>query len=269
MPNYICTTCGVQYAESSRPPDHCPICEDERQYVNPNGQQWTTLAELQADHHTSIRSVEPGLHGLVTEPTFAIGQRPLLIQGEQGNVLWDCNSFVDEETFETVSALGGITSIAISHPHFYDSMVEWSRAFGDVPIHLHAADRQWVMRPDANIAFWEGKTLQLNDEVTLIHCGGHYAGSSVLHWAQGAEGRGVLMTGDTIYVVTDKRYVTFMYSYPNSIPLGAGAVQNIADAVEPFEFDRLYSGWWHTVIESDAKAAVKRSAARYIAKIQS
>jgi len=39
MPWYICSTCGVQYAETNRPPDRCTICEDDRQYVN-----WDALA---------------------------------------------------------------------------------------------------------------------------------------------------------------------------------------------------------------------------------
>ena len=29
-----------------------------------------------------------------------------------------------------MNELGGIAAIAISHPHYYTSMVEWSRAFG-------------------------------------------------------------------------------------------------------------------------------------------
>ncbi len=33
-------------------------------------------------------------------------------------------------------------------------MVEWSRAFGGVPIHLHEADRQWVMRADPAVQSW-------------------------------------------------------------------------------------------------------------------
>ena len=83
--------------------------------------------------------------------------------------------------------MGGISAIAVSHPHFYSSMVEWSRAFGGVPIYLHAADRQWVMRPDKGIVFWEGETRALGDGLTLIRCGGHFDGGTVLHWAGGAE----------------------------------------------------------------------------------
>ena len=46
MPNFICITCGTRFAVSDEPPEKCDICEDERQYVGWDGQQWTTLAEL-------------------------------------------------------------------------------------------------------------------------------------------------------------------------------------------------------------------------------
>ena len=104
--------------------------------------------------------------------------------------------------------------------------------------------------------------------ITLIRTGGHFTGSSVLHWADGAEGRGVLMTGDSIMVVPDTRWVSFMYSYPNLIPTNAKTVERIVKAVKPFAYDRIYSGWWDRVLVEDAKAAVQRSADRYIAAIR-
>ncbi|TMJ09932.1 MAG: hypothetical protein E6G99_01880 [Bacillati bacterium ANGP1] len=124
------------------------------------------------------------------------------------------------------------------------------------------------MRSDAAIEYWEGDTLALNSEVTLIRCGGHFPGSTVLHWAAGAGGRGVLLTGDTIYVVSDRRYASFMFSYPNLIPLPGSAVRGIISAIEPFAFDRLYGAWSERVIRQDAKQAVNRSAQRYIRAIQ-
>ena len=268
MPHCICLTCGVQYAEQAEPPDRCLICTDDRQYVRPEGQAWTTLAEMRTNYANELRAIEPGLTGIVTAPKFAIGQRPLLVQTPGGNVLWDCISFIDDATVEAVNALGGIDAIAISHPHFYDSMIEWSRAFGGAPVYLHAADRQWVMRPDPAIVFWDGATHALSDEITLIRCGGHFPGSSVLHWSVGAEGRGVLLTADTIMVVADTRYVTFMHSFPNQVPLNAAAVQGIVDAIAPFNFDRIYSGWWEKVTAADGKRTVIRSAERYIRAIQ-
>ena len=156
MTCFMCKTCGTQFAATETAPAHCPICEDERQYVGWQGQQWTTLAALQADHHNIIKTEEPNLTGIGTQPSFAIGQRALLVQTAEGNLLWDCISLIDEPTIAAVNALGGIRAIAISHPHYYSSMIEWSRAF-DAPIILHAADRQWVMRPDAASRFGKGR----------------------------------------------------------------------------------------------------------------
>ena len=267
MENYICKTCGTQFPATAVPPEHCPICEDERQYIGWEGQQWTTLAELQAKHQNKIEDEEPNLTGIGTTPSFAISQRALLVQTPQGNLLWDCITLLDEETKTAVNALGGIAAIAISHPHYYSSMIEWSRAF-DAPIYLHAADRQWVMRPDAAIEFWEGEMKPLWADLTLIRGGGHFEGGTVLHWPAGAGGKGVLLTGDILQVVSDRRYVSFMYSYPNLIPLPAREVRRIVAAVEPYAYDRIYSAWWDRVVKDGAKTAVSRSADRYIRALQ-
>ncbi len=266
MTNFICATCGVQHAATDTPPARCPICEDERQYIGHNGQRWVTIPELQKEHHNRIEEVAPNLTGIGTVPGFAIGQRALLVRNPNGNILWDCISLLDDATIEAVNALGGIAAIAVSHPHTVGSLVEWSHAFGNVPIYWHADNRQWVMRPDPSFIFWEGETKILMDGITLIRCGGHFEGSDVLHWAQGADGRGALLTGDTMQVAQDRRWVSFMYSYPNMIPLNRRAVERIAHAVEPFKFEHLYGGWWDYLV-ADAKAAVKRSAERYIKAI--
>jgi hypothetical protein len=177
--------------------------------------------------------------------------------------LWDCVPLLDPALAEMIKGTGGITAIAISHPHYYASMAEWSRAFGDVPIHLHASDRQWVMRPDRAIVFWDGETKSLGDGLTLIRCGGHFDGGTVLHWQAGADGKGALLTGDIIQVVADRRHVSFMYSYPNYVPLSASAIERIVRAMEPFGYERVYGAFWDMVIERDGKAAVGRSAERY------
>ncbi|HZQ07426.1 MAG TPA: MBL fold metallo-hydrolase [Anaerolineae bacterium] len=268
MQNWICVTCGVQFGESVEPPLHCPICEDERQYVGQNGQQWTTVEQLAKTHHNRTQVVEPHLVGIGTEPSFAIGQRALLVQTPQGNILWDCTPLLDSTTVELVRALGGIRWIAVSHPHLVSTCVDWSRAFDNAPIYWHADNREWTMRREGTYVFWENETCDLADGLTLIRCGGHFPGSAVLHWANGAEGRGGLLAADTIMVVSDRRSVSFMYSYPNIIPLDKSSVLQIVNAVEPYAFDRIYGGWWHSILASDAKNAVHRSAERYIKHIE-
>lgn len=268
MENYICMTCGVQHGGSDAQPEHCPICEDERQYIGRGGQRWTTLAEMQKKYQNRVEDVDPNLTGIGTTPGFAIGQRGLLVQTPSGNVLWDCVSLIDDATAEAIQSRGGIHAIAVSHPHTVGSLVEYSRAFGNAPIYWHADNREWVMRPDPAFEFWDGETCSLLEGLTLIRCGGHFPGSDVLHWADGAEGGGALLTGDTMYVTQDRRFVSFMYSYPNLIPLPAKTVQQIVDAVEPYAFERIYGGWWDSIVKRDAKAAVRRSAERYIRAIQ-
>jgi hypothetical protein len=169
MTNYICVTCGTQFAATDSAPEHCPICEDPRQYIGPNGQQWTTLADLQRDHHNTLGEEEPGLTYIVTEPGFAIGQSARLVPTGDGNILWECTSLLDDATVAAVRERGGISAIAFSHPHFHSSMVEWSQAFGGVPIYIHAANREWVQRPDPAIHYWDGATHALGDGLTLIH----------------------------------------------------------------------------------------------------
>ena len=64
MEKWICTTCGTQYPPGGQPPEACPICRDERQYIGYNGQQWTTLAQMQLEgFRNEFQEHEPGLIG--------------------------------------------------------------------------------------------------------------------------------------------------------------------------------------------------------------
>jgi glyoxylase-like metal-dependent hydrolase (beta-lactamase superfamily II) len=264
---FICSTCGVQFAPSEQPPAHCPICADERQYVNAAGQRWTTPDDLRAGHRTDWRELEPGLFGIGATPQIAIGQRALFLPQPGGGVMWDCTPLVTGEAVDRIRAMGGLRAIAISHPHFHAAMVEWSEALGGVPIYIHADNADYVMRPSAAIRLWRGETLDLGGELTLIRCGGHFEGSAVLHWPQGAAGTGTLFTGDTIMVTADTRWLSFMRSYPIYIPLNRAAVDRIVAAVVPFAFERIYCAQWGQVCQVEALERLKRSAARYLLAI--
>jgi glyoxylase-like metal-dependent hydrolase (beta-lactamase superfamily II) len=268
MTAFICVTCGTQFSETREPPDRCPVCDDARQFVNPAGQAWTSAGDLARRHRNSFRQYEPGVIGIGTVPDFAIGQRALLIRHPQGNVLWDCIALLDDATIEIVRALGGLRAIAISHPHYYTTMVDWSRAFGNVPVYLHEDDRQWVMRPDPNVSYWGGDRLALADDLVLLRLGGHFEGGTVLH-AASVSGSGALFSGDIIQVVQDRRWVSFMRSYPNLIPLGTATIRQIIARLGDVRFERIYGAWWDTVVSSGGRECVERSAARYIAALDS
>ena len=260
----MCNTCGTQFNPTDKPPASCPICDDERQFVPPGGQAWTTHEALAKRFYNGWRELEPDLFSITTFPAFGIGQRAQLLRTPNGNILWDCISLCDPATVALVKAMGGIKSIAISHPHYYSSMVEWSHAFGGVPIHLHEADKQWIMRDDPAIALWRGETKELLPGVTLICVGGHYPGGVVLHWDKGAAGKGALLTGDIVQVVADNKSVSFMWSFPNFIPLSAPAVERIVRMLKPYNYDRVHGAFNDRTVWSDGKGIVERSAARYL-----
>ena len=262
--SYICTACGIQFPPSDQHPVGCPICDDYRQFLPGGRQRWTTLDELRRGHRNAFQQLEPGLLGISTTPDFAIGQRALLVRTPAGNVLWDCISLIDDATVEIVNALGGLKAIAISHPHYYTTMIEWGRTFG-APVLVHAGDRQWVVREDPVVRVWDGAAYDVLPGIRLVHCGGHFAGSASLHWEGGASGRGALLTGDTIQVVADNRCVSFMRSYPNMIPLSPSEVSRIARIVASLRFERVYGAFWDREVVADGHRAVQQSAERYIA----
>ena len=262
----ICRACGVQY-EQGQDRRRCPLCQDERQSVPPDGQQWTSMAQLGADGHRSVlRREVHGLCGIGTEPRFAIGQRALLVPGEGGNLLWDCVTYLDDDTVDALDELGGVSAIAISHPHYYGAMVEWSEAFGGVPIYIHADDRQWVQR-SGKVRFWDGESVEVLPGRTLYRLGIHFAGGTILHDANGAAGGGALCTGDIFQVVPDTRWISFMYSYPNLIPEHPDTILRAVRMVQPLDFEVIYGAWWGLVVTEDAKGAVVRSAQRYFRRI--
>jgi hypothetical protein len=261
MPRYVCPTCAAQFPDSDEPPELCPICTDERQYVPESGQPWTTLDELAEDHHNELRE-DDELLGVGTEPALGIGQRALLVPHGDRFVMWDCTPYFSDDVADEIESRGGLSAIAISHPHYYTGMADWAERF-DCPILIHAPDENWVTRPDDAIEPWTGETRDLGEGLTLIHCGGHFAGGAVLHWPQGADGAGALLSGDIVQVIPDRTHVAFLYSYPNMIPLPEGEVQRIGAALEPYDFEVIYGAWWDRIVRRDGKDIVRRSVERY------
>jgi hypothetical protein len=268
MPIHICSACGTSYPDTVQPPSSCPICEDERQYVPLGGQAWTTPAGLASGHVNGWRQLEADLFEIHTHPNFAIGQRALLLRTPAGNILWDCIALLDDATEALIRALGGLRGIAISHPHYYTCMQDWARCF-DCPVHLHAADADWIMRPDATIRHWDGETLEIAQGVTLLRLGGHFAGGTVLHWADGADGRGAILSGDILQVAADTSRVSFLWSYPNMMPLAAVTIRRIAGTLAPWRFERIYGAFPGRQVTAGGATAVQRSAARYIELLES
>ena len=261
MPVWSCRTCAVEHPDTPEPPAECRICSDDRQYVRPSGQRWTTLAELaRAGHRGSVDEVEPGLYGITVSPSVGIGQRALLVRTPNGNLLWDATGYLDDALVDEVAALGLVVGVAASHPHMFGAQVEWSRRFGAVPVWVQERDAEWVQRPDAVVRTW-AEEQEVLPGVTLHRIGGHFRGSAVARLA-GADGRVVLLTGDTVAGTPDEHWVSFMRSFPNKVPLSAAVVERVSARVVALEPERLYDNFGGRV-RADAADWVRRSAERY------
>ncbi len=257
----VCVTCGTQYPEAERMTE-CPVCRDERQFVGWKGQRWTTSTEIAANHQIQFEDCA-GVMTMSLAPEFGIGQRAFLIPQEGGMVMWECLPAVTDAALERIAGMGGVQAIAISHPHFYAAMHEWSAALGGVPIYLHESDEDWVRFDSPFLRFWEGHSFSLTANLDLVHLPGHFDGSAGLHWKTGPRPGGSLYPGDAIQIVMDRRFVSFMRSYPNLIPLGPKAVRRLEEHVSPLVFSDLYGSFAGREMIGDAKERVEASFARY------
>ena len=75
--------------------------------------------------------------------------------------------------------------------------------------------------------------------------------------------QGVLLCGDIVRIVADREWVSFMYSYPNFIPLPGDTVERISQRMEELTFNRIYDAF-NRVIKEGAAESVQRSAKRYV-----
>ena len=256
----LCATCGVEAAEPL--PETCPICADERQWVPMHGQIWTSTDEHVGDGmHIDVVELEPGAWALTSDPAVGIGQRSILVQTTEGNLLWDPLGTITDAAVEQVRELGGLAVVAASHPHMFGVQCAWADAL-DARVLVNRHDASWVQRQHDRIELWDDQ-VDLLPGVRLLRLGGHFPGAAVVVWEAGSEGEGSLLAGDTMQPKPDRASVGFMRSYPNNIPLSAGVVRRLADRAAELRFRRVYGNIPGQVVE-DGPTAIARSAERHI-----
>ncbi|KAL5376354.1 hypothetical protein DPSP01_010580 [Paraphaeosphaeria sporulosa] len=295
----VCFTCGTQFdALLSSPPLNCPICDDPRQYVPPSGQQWTSLNNERSSQKNEFTTDphDPRIHYITTTPTapsrttmpaglseststtkqLGIGERAILLQTSSGNVLWDLVAWLDDATVAFIKSKGGLQAIVISHPHFWTTHLEWARVFG-CPVYLQEADQEWIQRkedPQGLRHFISGET-EILPGVTSLQAGGHFPGSSFLHWDN------KLFIADTMMSVpsgfskpngskSNPKAATysFMWAYPNMIPLPPSEVLGIWRSIKGWDFESTYGGFMgqNVVGRKNLKKEVLESAQMFLRK---
>ncbi|RBR25697.1 uncharacterized protein FIESC28_01660 [Fusarium coffeatum] len=257
----LCVTCGTQYdIPFVERPSTCRMCNEPRQFVPPSGQSWTTLEELQTTHKNEFKQDQNDkrIWSIFSTPQVAIGQRAVFIQTESGNVLWDCISLLDQETINFIKSHGGLAAIAISHPHFYSTHLEWAREF-DCPVYLAYDDQEWLNRKDTEHRriLFRDETQEILPGVTMIKLGGHFPGSSVLHWNNN------ISRLNRLHHTKDHQVFFFHYAFSNFIPLGPTAMHLMWNRLRPWHFTAVYSLFFRTTVrEPNVKDLILESMQR-------
>lgn len=224
----------------------------------PSGQQWTSLKSLRGSHKNVFEPLKQGcgIWTIRTEPKVGIGQRCFLITTPSGNVLWDCITFLDEQTIRTIRDKGGLTAIVISHPHFYSAHLLWAEAF-DCPVYIAAEDEEWCVIRDINARrrLVQAAVQQISTGIDAIKLGGHFPGSMVLRYQpeRAAADEAHLFIADTFMTVPSALYhrdrpagttsFSFMWSYPNQIPLPPDKIHKMWSILKDSRFGSTHGGF--------------------------
>lgn len=255
-----CAVCGVE-RDADDLPEVCPICADERQYqAADRHQKWVRWEDFSG--RLELVEREPGLWGIDVVGGVGIGQQAKIVVTEAGTVMVDVPAAITAEAVAAVRALGPMRAIIPTHPHMFGVQSLWSQALDGVDVFVSAADAGWLGHRPELVLEWSG-TIEPVPGIRASQPGGHFPGSSVVHWP-GADGAGVLLAGDTMLVNPDRETVSFMRSYPNRIPLSGAVAERIAAHVSRYDFDRLYSNFV-PFLAGDARQKVNASAARHAA----
>ncbi len=258
----ICSACGTQFPSQEGLSAICPICNDDRQYIPEKGQAYTSLVDLAKKHTVTIGQISEQLYELKMEPDFAIAQRCFLVVSPQGNILWDCIPLLNPAVASFIEAKGGLKAIAFSHPHYYSTMNDWA-AYFNCPILIHRDDEPWIMYKGGCIELWDGHIRPMWDGISIIHTGGHFPGSSLLHIPSQSP-KGALLCGDTLYIARSMRHIAVMHSYPNQILLTKKEFAAFYQRSAGLEFDTMYGAFPWQTLKGNAKEIFDRAMERYI-----
>ncbi|KAK3636440.1 hypothetical protein LTR56_014227 [Elasticomyces elasticus] len=264
----ICVACGTQFDEpANKPLKACRICDDPRQFVPPTGQAWTSLGQMRGQYSNKFKQVDSDWEGrmwsIVTEPKFAIGQRCVLIESDDGNVLWDCITYLDEETVDFIKQKGGLEAIVISHPHYYTTHLDWAKTF-DCPVYIAHDDQEWLNRDDkeGRRVFINGSSEHIVGDAIAIKVGGHFPGSLVLLWNKKLLIADSFVTTPSALYHTDRLPGTtsyaFMWAVPNMIPLPPTELHKMWKAIKPYEFDSTHGAFVGQEVQEVQDGKVKR-----------
>ena len=248
---YCCTNCGFWQRYFSVPPA-CPVCTDYRHPLPPEGWDFLTQKEAEAQVETVWEEVLPGIFQFSNAPSIGIGPCGYLVLQNGGNVAFEGASVYSEAALDKIRRLGGIHYLSASHAHVYGGLWQLAERFEpEVVIHQDALPMAQAFK----VSWPFADEAELAPDVRLIHTGGHTPGHTVLYLPE----QRLLFCGDALKFKLDTQpvgratHISTHKAYDAHIPLSHADVRAYRDVIAPLDIDVVVTPW--EVVPEGGKAA--------------
>ena len=251
--HYCCTNCGF-WQRRFATPTMCPVCEDYRHPLPPNGYAFLTADEVAGRQTVTIDEPLPGVMRISTSPQMGIGSCGYVIQSQVGNVHFEGAGWYDEAALEMI---GDVHFLAASHPHVYGAL--WRVVEAKRPkVVVQAEALPFCQAFAVTLPFDDSYRLAAG--LTLHRTAGHTPDHTVLHDAN----RRRLFCGDAFKFTFPKPgqttgrpdSISCHKAFDAHIPLTRGDVLRYREIIAPLDFDAVVTPW--EVVPEGGKAWVMR-----------
>lgn len=234
MTPYLCTNCGFWQCYFAVPLS-CPVCTDFRHTPPEDGFHFLTPDKAAAETRTLWTGEDTEIVMLSNSPRIGIGPNGYLLRHPEGNVFFDGAAYYSPDALGLIRSLGGIKWLAASHPHAYGALWQLQEKFAPI-VAIQAQDLSWTGAFSTAWPFDE--SLELAPGLTLIRTGGHFAGHTILHWAE----KKTLFAGDMVKFHGTSEISTHK-GFNRKIPMSHAEVRRYAEAIRDLEFDTVYTSF--------------------------
>ncbi len=250
---FVCENCGF-WQKRFAVPDTCPVCEDFRHPVPPDGYAFATPEQVDARQAVSWDEPLPGVTRFSTEPSIGIGSSGYLIETPAGNLHFDGCGWYDDEALARVEERGGVAFLAASHAHVYGAL--WRVADRYSPKVVFQAEALPFCQAFP-VTFPFDEAWELTPGFTLHRTAGHTPDHTVLHDATNRR----LYCGDALkftfagekQTVGTPETVSTHLAYDAHIPITHGDARRYRELFASLDFDAVVTPW--EVVTAGGKAA--------------
>ncbi len=234
---YACSNCGHWQRYFSEPPN-CPVCSDVRNDLPEEGWDFVTPAQLASRLNFHWREAIPGVWEFWSTPRFGLDSHGWLLAYPDGNVAFECAPFYDMAQLKQIERLGGIATLAASHPHGYGALWQLQDHFKP-EVMIQKDDLQWTKAMRVTLPY--DAQIQIRPGLTLYHTGGHYEGHAILYDIE----RRAVFAGDALKIDMDNcgtaDGLSCHKAYHKKIPLTPDEATRYRRIFEKLDFDVVFT----------------------------